>query len=127
MDEELKPISLQELAEGAAGERWAHEFERLLDNALDHNRDATAKRSITLKIEVHPNEKRNGGSMAVVVDSKLAPLSRVSEEIHFGRHAETGTPVAVTFDPGQHDMFRAPESSGVVPIDKKKEGTTDAS
>lgn len=127
MDEDLKPISLAELAEGAAGERWSHEFERLLDNALDPNRDAGAKRTIALKIVVEPNEKRNGGRMSVVVDSKLAPLSKVSEEIHFGRHAETGMPVAVSFDPGQHDMFRAPEKSGVVPIDKKKEGTTDAS
>lgn len=125
MEEDLKPISLAELAEGAAGERWAHEFERLLDNALDPNRDATAKRTIVLRIVVAPNEKRNGGSMSVVVDSKLAPLSMVSEEIHFGRHSESGLPVAVTFDPGQHDMFRAPESSGVVPIDKKKEGTSD--
>lgn len=65
MDEDLKTISLEELAEGAAGERWAHEFERLLDNCLDPNRDAEAKRTIVLKIEVEPNEKRNGGRMSI--------------------------------------------------------------
>lgn len=126
MEEDLQPITLQELAGGAAGERWSHEFERLLDNALDPNRDAEAKRSIILKIEVEPNEKRNGGRMSIVVDSKLAPLSKVAESIHFGRHAETGQPVAVQFDPGQHDMFRA-ESADVVPITSKsaKEGTSE--
>lgn len=125
MDEELQTISLEELAKGAAGERWSHEFERLLDNALDPNRDAEAKRSIALKITVEPNEKRNGGRMSIVVDSKLAPLSKVAESIHFGRHAETGMPVAVAFDPGQHDMFRPPASSDVLPITPKKEGTSD--
>ena len=125
MDDDLRTINLEELAQGAAGERWAHEFERLLDNALDPNRDATAKRTITLKIEVEPNEKRNGGRMSVVVDSKLAPLSKVADSIHFGRHRETGMPVAVAFDPGQHDMFRAVEDSDVLPINQR-EGTTDA-
>ncbi len=119
MDDELRPISLEELADGAAGERWAHEFERLLDNALDPNRDAEAKRMIALKITVHPNEKRNGGRMEIVVDSKLAPLSRVAQSIHFGRHAQTGLPVAVRFDPGQHDMFRQDEDPKVLPIEKE--------
>ena len=120
MDEDLHPISLEELAQGAAGERWAHEWERLLDNALDPNRDAEAKRTIVLKIEVEPNEKRNGGRMSVVVDSKLAPLSKVAESIHFGRHAETGMPVAVQFDPGQHDKFRS-DNPGVIPISQAAE------
>lgn len=126
MDEDLRTITLEELAEGAAGERWAHEFERLLDNCLDPNRDATAKRAITLKIEVHPNEKRNGGRIDIVVDSKLAPLSKHTETIHFGRHADTGLPVAVAFDPGQHDMFRRGDTD-VLPINTKKEGTSDDS
>ena len=126
MDEDLTPITLQELADGAAGERWAHEFERLLDNALDPNRDAEAKRTIILKIEVEPNEKRNGGRMSIVVDSKLAPLSKVAESIHFGRLRDTGMPVAVQFDPGQHDMFRS-ESPDVLPITSKKEAVSDDS
>lgn len=124
MEDDLQMITLDELANGAAGERWSHEFERLLENALDPNRDAEAKRSILLKIVVSPNEKRNGGQMEIVVDSKLAPLSKVGHSIHFGRHAETGMPVAVQFDPGQHDMFRQAEDPKVLPINPK-EGTDD--
>lgn len=124
-DDELRTISLEELAEGAVGERWAHEFERLLDNALDPNRDAKAKRSIILKIDVAPNEKRNGGTMSVTVKPKLAPLSEVSEQIHFGRHRETGEPMAVRFDPGQLDAFRPVEDSDVLPI-TSKEGANDS-
>lgn len=123
MEEDLRTISLEELAEGAVGERWAHEFERLLDNALDPNRDAKAKRSIVLQIDVAPNEKRNGGTMSVTVKPKLAPLSEVSEQIHFGRHRDTGQPMAVRFDPGQLDAFRPVDDSDVLPI--AKEGTTD--
>ena len=124
MDEDLKVITLQELADGAAGERWNDEFERLLDNALDPNRDAEAKRAITLKIVVSPNEKRNGGKLEVLVDSKLAPLSKVGSPIHFGRHSKTGQALAVEFDPGQHDLFRPVADSDVLPI-TSKEGTTD--
>ena len=124
MEDDLRPISLEELAAGAAGERWAHEWERLLDNALDPNRDAEAKRTIVLKIEVEPNEKRNGGRMSVVVDSKLAPLSKVAESIHFGRHSETGMPVAVQFDPRQHDMFRG-ETADVLPLSRAMEARTE--
>lgn len=118
--DELKHISLEELAEGAAGERWAHEFERLLDNALDPNRDAEAKRAILLEVVVAPNEKRNQGRMAITVKSKLAPLSSVSEPIHFGRDRETGQPVAVSFDPGQLDVFRTDSENKVVPIQSKE-------
>ena len=124
MDEDLRPITLEDLASAAAGERWDHEWGRLLDNCLDPNRDAEAKRVILLKIVVLPNEKRNGAKMEIVVDSKLAPLSKVGHSIHFGRHAETGMPVAVDFDPGQHDMFRQPEDTNVLPI-SSKEGTAD--
>lgn len=124
-DEELTTISLEELAEGATGERWLLAFDQLLDNALDPNRDAEAKRSITLKIAVKPNEKRNGGKMSILVTSKLAPLSEISEQIHFGRHRETGQPMAVRFDPGQLDAFRPVESSDVLPI-TQKEGASDS-
>lgn len=124
-DDELRTISLEELAEGATGERWLLEFERLLDNALDPNRDAEARRSIKLTISVKPNEKRNGGKMSIVVTSKLAPLSEISEQIHFGRHRETGEPMAVRFDPGQLDAFRPVQDSDVLPI-TTKEGANDA-
>ena len=125
MDDDLRTISLEELAEGATGERWLLAFEQLLDNALDPNRDAEAKRSITLKISIQPNEKRNGGKMSILVTSKLAPLSEISEQIHFGRHRETGEPMAVRFDPGQLDAFRPVQDSDVLPI-TSKEGATDA-
>ena len=72
MEEDLKTITLEELAKGAAGERWAHEFERLLDNTLDPNRDAEAKRSIEASIiaSLPVNEIRNQPG-----DSTMAPHS----------------------------------------------------
>ncbi len=124
-DEELRPIGLDELAEGAAGERWAHEFERLLDNILDPNRDPEAKRTIVLKVEVVPEEDRRSAKIGITVDSKLAPLSRVSQQIHLGRMAGTGQPVAVRFDPGQHDIFRAKGAADVLPITKATEARSE--
>lgn len=127
MEEELRVISLEELAEGAAGERWAHEFERLLDNALDLNRDAEAKRTIVLKVEVNPDEDRRSAKIGITVDSKLAPLSRVNQTIYFGRQKGTGAPVAVRFDPGQQDIFRGEKAADVLPITKgnQREGTAE--
>jgi hypothetical protein len=120
-DEGIQPLGLDDLARGAAGERWNHEFERLLENILDLNRDAETKRTIILKIELTPNEDRKSAEMAFVVDSKLAPLSRVKQQVHFGRIKGTGRAVAVNVDLGQHDMFRAPARNDVLPITKGQE------
>jgi len=122
-DDELQPLSLNDLAEGAIGERWNYEFQRVLENALDPNRDAEAKRSITLKITLKPNEKRNGGRMDFDVKPGLAPLSKISEPIHFGVHSETGAAVAVRSDPSQLGMFSNNDDSKVVPI-SPREGTS---
>ena len=118
--EGLSQVSLLQLAEGAMGERFDHEFERLLDNALDPNRDAEAPRTIMLKVSLKPNEKRNGGHLEMTVASKLAPLSAVKEGVHFCRIPDTGMPVAINFDPGQHDLFREKPAEDVLPIDGKK-------
>lgn len=120
-EEGIQPLGLDDLSTGAAGERWDHEFERLLENILDPNRDAKAKRIIVLKIELMPNEDRKSAEMAFVIDSKLAPLSRVKQQIHFGRLKGTGRAVAVNVDLGQHDMFRAPARNDVLPITKAQE------
>lgn len=119
-DDELRALSLEELAEGAIGERWDYEFGRLIENALDPNRDAEAKRVITLKITLQPNEKRNGGRMDFTVVPNLAPLSKISEPIHFGRHADTGLPVAVRSDPQQLHMFRDNSDATVLPLNSKQ-------
>lgn len=120
-DDGIQPLGLDDLSHGAAGERWNHEFERLLENILDLNRDAKAKRTIVLKIELTPNEDRKSAEMAFVVDSKLAPLSRVKRQVHLGRMGGDGKAVAVQFDPGQLDAFRAPAQDNVLPISKAQE------
>lgn len=123
-DDELVPMSLFELAGGAVGERFDYEFQKVIENALDPNRDAEAKRSINLKLSIKPNEKRNGATMSFEVVPKLAPLSKISEPIHFGRHSETGEAVAVRSDPNQLGIFRSNDDTKVVPINSK-EGTSE--
>ena len=123
--EGIQPLGLDELSQGAAGERWDHEFGGLIENILDLNRDAKAKRTILLKIEIRPNEDRKSAEMAITVDSKLAPLSRVKRQIHFGRLKGTGRAVAVNVDIGQHDMFRAPAREDVLPITRGQEASAE--
>lgn len=121
MDEELRIISLTELAEIGGAERWDHAFEQLLDNVLDPNRDAQVARTITLKVTVTPDERRSSGKLELHVGTKLAPLSAIGQTVHFGREKDTGIARAVSYDPGQHDLFRLTNDSDVIPINPQEE------
>lgn len=57
----LKPerLELGSIAGGGVSEVFAHEMRRVLENIADPNTKATAKRSITVKIALKPNDARS--------------------------------------------------------------------
>lgn len=69
-----KVASLSDVNGGAADEIFARELRKVIDNVMDASTDATAKRSITLTIELTPTDDRE--TMGVTVKSKvsLAPV-----------------------------------------------------
>lgn len=97
---------LDSLMDGALNERFNIEWARLLGNVFDPNTDPKAKRSITVTIEVVPEEDRTSGSFKGRVTSKLAPAATIVKPIYLDV-GDDGKVVASEMTkqvPGQIDM-----------------------
>ena len=66
------------MARGACKDRVDDEEGRIDDNTLDLNTKATAKRKITLTIELTPDDERQTISVAVQAKATLAPTNPVA-------------------------------------------------
>lgn len=75
MGNKLNRESVLRMAQGAFEERVDRAMAEALDNILDPNTKATAKRSITLNIELRPDEERSHIEVSVSVKTKLATLN----------------------------------------------------
>lgn len=69
--------SIMQMARGAFQERVDYEMEKVVSNILDPNTKATAKRKITLVIELVPDDDRRQIAVNVMAKSALAPTSPV--------------------------------------------------
>lgn len=67
--------SILQMGRGAFAERADYEMRKVIDNILDPNTKATAKRKITLTLEMVPDEERSQISVAVTAKSALAPTN----------------------------------------------------
>jgi len=74
MDTTIK-MSLLTVCGGCAQERFDHELQKILENVLDPNTEATAARSITLTVKIKPDEDRETLRSELVVKANPAPLS----------------------------------------------------
>lgn len=74
--------SIMELAQGAFQERADYEMGRIVQNILDVNTSATAKRKMTVTLEFKPNEDRNRVGVACSVKSVLAPTNPVTTMLY---------------------------------------------
>ena len=92
-------VSLETLGQGAAVELFADELKKVLANVLDPNTKASAKRSVTLTLEIKPDEDRSFAHTSLEVKSKLAPTKPVGVPIYIGQHA--GEAVATERDSRQ--------------------------
>ena len=77
MTSKLNRESILRMAQGALEERADKAMAEAIDNILDPNTKATAKRSITLNIEMKPDEERSRIEVSVSVKTKLAALNPV--------------------------------------------------
>lgn len=76
-----KRNSIMQMAKGAFQERVDYEMSRVIDNILDLNTKATAKRKITLTIELTPDDERRQIQVAVTAKSALAPTNPVATSL----------------------------------------------
>lgn len=70
--------SLLRMAGGAFEERMDREMSRVIENILDPNTKATAKRKITMAFEITPDEERSMFQVNVTAKTTLAALHPVT-------------------------------------------------
>lgn len=96
---EERPVTLVDLAGGAALELFDREFQAVLKNIQDPNTEARAIREVTLKVKITPSAERTVGTVAIIPSSKLAPTRMAGTTIYMGRRG--GQHFAVEHDPRQ--------------------------
>lgn len=98
--------NILEMARGAIMERVDVEMDRVIENILDPNTPAKKKRSITLRIDLMPEENRGRVDMKVQCKSTLAPMVDVSTAmcITTGRKGELLLAELLPQVPGQIDV-----------------------
>lgn len=107
--------SLLEMAHGAILERADYETARVMENIMDPNTEATAKRKITLTLEFKPDANRQMISVNVVAKSNLAPTSPIALSLLTG--IENGRMTAVEMSnniPGQTSFAGSEEPDRAV-------------
>ena len=100
--------SILEMARGAFIERADYEMKRALDNILDPNTKATAKRKIAINISLTPDDNRKNIAVSVETKSNLAPTTPTTTSLYVIGGDSSGTPQVVEMTPqipGQLDFF----------------------
>lgn len=98
--------SIVQMAKGAIEERIDLEMTRILENILDTNTKATAKRKLTVTFEIQPDDERSTLSVSASAKSTLAPTNPVATALYVGKAGDEIQAVEMTAQiPGQTDIF----------------------
>lgn len=89
MDENVKK-SILEMARGGFMERVDYEMPKVIDNILDCNTEAKAKRKLTITMEFAPTEDRTMIPVNFVVKTALAPTVPVRTTLYVSGNDTTG-------------------------------------
>ena len=102
MDTNIKN-SILDMATGAIKERVDYDVTKVIDNILDLNTKAQAKRKIVLTIEFVPDKKRKKIAISVTSKASLCPTNPVSTALAFvpNRDGEAQLVEMVPQVPGQ--------------------------
>ena len=98
-----EPVTIMTIAGGAVIELFDRELEKVTADILDLNSKATAKRIITITVEVSPEEDRNKAEVSVTVASRLGQPKAVGTLIFLGKRA--GKAIAVENVASQKPLF----------------------
>lgn len=83
-------LDLSNIAGGGLQEKVDLEMNKAFENIHDPNTKATAKRKLTINIELTPDENREVVSVTSNVKSTLAPLTDVATTVLTGKDFNTG-------------------------------------
>lgn len=109
--EPQEPVTLVSMADGAAVELFDRMLEDALRNIQDVNTPPKAKRTITIKVEITPDEDRTLGNVSVSASTKFPSINTVNTKFFMGKIA--GKPAAVESNPQQMGLFGKPGANVV--------------
>lgn len=98
---EIEMVSIASLAGGALAEEFTLHLARVIADMADVN-TTEAKRTITLKVSLKPNERRTMCEVEVTGDSTLAPSKPTKTQMFFGMIG--GVPQSSEYHPEQTRM-----------------------
>ena len=99
MSDQLDKKSILEMSMGAILERVDYEMGKAMDNILDPNTKATAKRKVTVTLTFTPDDDRSIIGVDVVVKSALAPTNPAVTSLYLMGEDGTGEVQAVEMVP----------------------------
>jgi hypothetical protein len=102
-------LSLENLGDGAAIERFDLALQEVLNNIQDVNTDAKKARSVTLKVTITPNDDRQIGNLAVDVSAKIVPITAFKTTVFMGKD-NSGAGIAV--EKGKNQLPLLPDEKG---------------
>lgn len=102
--------SIMRMARGAFEERVDYEMDKVIQNILDPNTKATAKRKITLTIELTPDDERRQIQVSVTAKSTLAATNPVATSLYVTGDSNGDQDVAevVPHAPGKPEEGKRP-------------------
>jgi len=110
---EEERLSLVNLMGGLAIARFDDELQKVLNNIVDPNTPAKAKREVTLKTTWLPDSDRDLSRMEISVTSKLAAAEKVATKVFIALTRQG--PVATEHNPSQ-PCLQFDEPTNVAPL-----------
>ena len=99
---QLKRLDLNNIAKGAAVERFELELEKVMENINDPNTKSDGVRQITLSFTIKPDEDRENLDVIVESKCKLCPTRIAKGNAYIGRR--NGKLVAYSHNPNQMEL-----------------------
>jgi hypothetical protein len=102
-------MSLATLRAGAVVEQFDEALGRVLENVVDPNTKARAKRTITLKVTLLPDEERELLTIEANVKTSMAPAAPINAKAWVA-HTRNGL-LAMEHDPKQPNLYDETEDN----------------
>lgn len=88
--EDLNRASILEMAMGAIEERVNYEMDRVIQNILDRNTQATGKRKVVVELTIVPDDDRKVLAVSATAKSTLVQTNPVKTALYLGTDPKTG-------------------------------------
>jgi hypothetical protein len=113
--EELIPINIGNINDGAVIDMFDRELQSALKNINDLSTPATATRSITIRLDLKPHSDRCVIETTVSCSTKLAGVEKHNSKVFMGR-TEDNSVIAFASDPRQMAFWTAPKPREEAPV-----------